>query len=213
MTAERVEQALLAVGMAGPVVFNAGYLINGAVQPGYSCRRHTISTLSLGQHGWIQDASFTVYGMSTACLAVGLRRSRAIGAPGFALLGVAGVGLIVVGHFPSDPILGFPPGQPTVATPRGTVHNIASLAVFLAFPAAALSTVRRPLRAWEMFSLASAVASLVGVARFFAAVAAAGEEPGGTCRAGGRERSPALIIGAWQIASGLRSMTRHGRSR
>lgn len=201
----RGRRVLLAAGAAGPVIFNAGYLINGARQQAYSSLRHTISTLSLTRRGWIQDANFMLYGVSTLCFAEGLRRSDAVHALESVLLSTAGLALIVVSQFRSDPILGFPPGEPSVATARGAIHNVASLAVFFAFPAAALSTVRRPIQGWDAFSLASGVLSLAALGAFFVSVTRAEGRGGGSSLSGFFERVPALFIGSWQLAAVVRS--------
>ena len=58
----RCTHALAAAGATGPVLFVLTYLVNGAVQPDYDSSHDTISTLSLGRHGWIQIANFVVYG-------------------------------------------------------------------------------------------------------------------------------------------------------
>lgn len=198
---------LLGLGAAGPVIFIAVYLADGATQPGYSAWHDTISTLSLARHGWVQVADFMLYGILTLCFAEGLRRSGAIRAWGFALLVVAGVGLLVIGPFRTDPVLGFPPRASAVATPGGAAHNLGSLAVFLAYPAAALVTTRRPFRGWAAFSIASSVLSLAAVAAFFAAVTAAHGHPGGDSPAGFFERLPTFLIGLWQVAFAVRVLT------
>jgi len=134
-----------------------------------------------------------LYGALTLCFAEGLRRSGAAGAWGSALLAVAGLGLIVIGSFRTDPILGFPPGQPSTVTPGGAVHSIAALVVFLALPAAVFVTARRSPRGWAAFSIASSVLTLVAVALFFAAASAANGHDGGGSPAGFYERLPTLF--------------------
>jgi hypothetical membrane protein len=201
-------QLLLILGAAGPVIFAAAFLVNGALQPGFSSWHDTISVLSLAHHGWIQDANFMLYGVLTLCFAEGLRRSGAANAWGFALLVIAGLGLLVIGPFRTDPVLGFPAGQPTVVTPGGTVHNMAALVVFLAFPAASFVMALRSSRSWAAFSIASSVLSLVAVALFFATVSAAKGQDGGNSPAGFYERLPTLFIGLWQVAFAIRVLTR-----
>jgi len=203
----------LTLGAAGPVIFVAAYLVNGAVQPGYSSWHDTISTLSLARHGWIQAVDFMLYGMLTLCFAEGLRRSGAANAWGFALLVIAGLGLLVIGPFRTDPVLGFPAGEPAVATLGGTVHSMGALVVFLAFPAAAFVLALRSPRGWAAFSIASGVLSLVAVALFFATVTAAKGHAGGDSPAGFYERLPTLFIGLWQIAFAFRVVTREAGSR
>ncbi|MEU4227599.1 DUF998 domain-containing protein [Nonomuraea sp. NPDC026600] len=198
---------LLALGAAGPVTFITAYLVNGATQPGYSSWHDTISALSLAPHGWLQIANFVLYGVLTLCFAEGLRRSGTINRRGYALLVTAGLSLILIGPFRTDPILGFPAGEPAVITPGGTVHNLAALVVFLAFSAAAFATAHRPLRGWSAFSIASGALSLVAVAAFFATVAAAQGHDGGDSPAGFFERLPTLFIGLWQVAFAVRVLT------
>jgi hypothetical membrane protein len=200
MSLQRKHRVLLTLGAAGPVIFIAGYLVNGATQPGYSSWHDTISTLSLARHGWIQVANFMLYGVLTLCFAEGLRRSGAIRGRGFALLVTAGLGLLVIGPFRTDPVLGFPAGEPSIVTSGGTVHNMSSLVVFLAFPAAVLVTTQRPFRGWAAFSITSSVLSVLAVGVYFAIVSAAHGHNGGDSPAGFFERLPTLLIGLWQVA-------------
>ncbi|HEX4831234.1 MAG TPA: DUF998 domain-containing protein, partial [Trebonia sp.] len=69
MSVRRKHRFLLALGAAGPPVFIACYLANGAAQPGYSSWHDTISALSLARSGWIQVANFMLYGVLTRCFA------------------------------------------------------------------------------------------------------------------------------------------------
>jgi hypothetical membrane protein len=207
MSIRRTPRLLLTLGAAGPVIFVAAYLVNGGAQPGYNAWHDTISTLSLAHHGWIQVANFMLYGVLTLCFAEGLRRSGAANAWGFALLVIAGLGLLAIGPFRTDPILGFPAGQATIVTPGGTVHSMGALVVFLAFPAAGFVMAFRSSRGWAAFSIASSVLSLVAVALFFASVSAANGHDGGDSPAGFYERLPTLFIGLWQVAFGLRVLT------
>jgi hypothetical membrane protein len=207
MNVRRIRQFLLTLGVAGPVIFVAAYLVNGGTQPGYNSWHDTISTLSLADNGWIQVANFMLYGVLTLCFAEGLRRSGVTNAWGFALLVIAGLGLLVIGPFRTDPVLGFPAGQATIVTLGGTVHSMVALVVFLAFPAAVFVMAFRSSRGWAAFSIASSVLSLVAVALFFASVSAANGHDGGDSPAGFYERLPTLFIGLWQVAFGLRVLT------
>jgi hypothetical membrane protein len=200
VSVQRKHRLLLALGAVGPVIFTACYLANGAAQPGYSSWHDTISALSLARHGWIQIASFMLYGVLTLCFAEGLRRSGAVRGWGFRLLVIAGLGLLVIGPFRTDPILGFPVGQASVTTATGTVHTLTSLVVFLAFPAAALVTTRRPLGRWTAFSITSAVLSLLSIGAYVALVGAVHNHAGGDSPAGLFERLPTVLMGLWQIA-------------
>jgi hypothetical membrane protein len=195
------------LGAAGPVIFIASYLVNGATQPGHSSWHDTISTLSLARRGWIQVAGFTVYGALALCFAEGLRRSGAIRGWGWRLLVIAGLGLLVIGPFRTDPILGFPAGEPAVTIGGGTVHTLTSLVVFVAVPAAMLATRRHSSRDWAAFSVAGSVLSLLAVVVYAALVAAAHGHDGGDSPAGLFERLPTLFIGLWQVAFAVRVWT------
>ncbi|GAA2313934.1 hypothetical protein GCM10010149_76620 [Nonomuraea roseoviolacea subsp. roseoviolacea] len=202
MSIHRTHRLLLAAGSAGPALFVASYAVNGALRPGYQSWHDTISVLALASGGWIQVMSFLLYGVLTVCFAVGVRRAGAAGRAAYALLIIAGAGLIVAGLFPTDPILGFPAGEPSVVTPRGTLHNLGALAAMLGLPAAALVTARRPLQGWDGFSIAAGVLSLAAVALFFVFVSAAPN--GEDSFAGLFERLPTLFMGLWQIALAVR---------
>ncbi|MFI6572811.1 DUF998 domain-containing protein [Nocardia fluminea] len=198
----RSTRPLLWSGAAGPVVFIAAYLVNGAAQPGYDSSHDTISALSLAPHGWIQNANFLVYGVLTLCFAEALRRCAALRSTGYVSLIVAGTGLILLGFFPTDPVLGFPEDAPTTITAIGTVHSMVALVVFVAFPVAAFAAASRRSPGWTAFSIVIGVLSLAAVGAFFAAVE--GTEAGAQSSAGLYERLPTLFIGLWQIAFALR---------
>lgn len=101
------------------------------------------------------------------------------------LLIIIGVGLILAGPFVTDPILGYPPTLPSNGSPslHGTVHNIASLIVFIALPALSFVMARRFARdsaqGWAVYSIASGILIIVLVVWFFAAVGAATRHPDG----------------------------------
>jgi hypothetical membrane protein len=200
MNIHRKQTFLLVLGAAGPIIFIVAYLLNGALQPGYSSWHDSISTLSLAPYGWVQIINFMLYGVLTLCFAQGLKHAGVSNAWGFVLLVIAGLGLLVIGPFRTDPVLGFPAGDPSTVTVVGSVHSLASLVVFLAFPAAALAMSRRLLfRYWVAFSIATSVLSLAAVALFFGAVTAANGHAGGDSPAGFYERLPTVFIGVWQI--------------
>jgi hypothetical membrane protein len=207
MSVQRKHRVLLVLGASGPVIFIACYLANGAVQPGYSSWHDTISTLSLARYGWIQMADFMIYGVLTLCFAEGLRRLGAVRGWGFGLLVTAGLGLLVIGPFRTDPVLGFPVGDPTVTTGVGTLHSMTSLVVFLAFPAAVLVTGRHSSRRWAAWSVTVGVLSLLAVGVFFAFVSGAHGQSGGDSPAGLFERLPTLLVGLWQITFAVRVWT------
>jgi hypothetical protein len=49
----------------------------------------------------------------------------------------------VAGLVPTDPALGYPPGQPTGVTTGGLIHQVAGFALFAGLSAAAFVLARR----------------------------------------------------------------------
>ena len=66
--------ALLTCGaIAGPL-FVIAFVVEGATRANYNALRHPVSSLALGDTGWIQVANFIVAGLLTLAFAFGLRR-------------------------------------------------------------------------------------------------------------------------------------------
>jgi Protein of unknown function (DUF998) len=177
-------RGLLHCGLAAGPVFVTAFLVEGAVRDGYQPLRHPVSSLALGSRGWVQAANFAVTGTLFLAGAAGLSRAgdRAIGAQaGPALIGAAGAGLIAAGAFPTDPVSGYPPGTPDA--PRapsrtGTLHNLASVPVFLGLPAAALCYSRRSFMAGQPgFGCYGAGAAITMLAATALAAAGFGQAP------------------------------------
>jgi len=199
---------LLLCGAIGPLLFVVAFLIEGATRPDYNAWRTTISTLSWGDQGWIQIVNFCLFGLLTLCFAIGLRRVLRTG-PGSLwgpiLLVIVGLGLITAGPFVTDPILGYPPGFPSIGPPslHGTIHNTASLIVFVALPGVCfvmgMRFARDPARrGWALYSMATGVLVVVLVAWFFASVVTATHAAeGGTAPAGLLERLFSIIGCCW----------------
>jgi hypothetical membrane protein len=130
---------LLACGaIAGPL-FVIAFLIEGATRADYSPLRHPVSSLAIGDLGWIQAVNFFVTGSLVVAFAIGVRRVLQPARWGSRLIGLVGVGLIGAGMFTSDPINGYPPGTPLFPTPdttAGLLHVLFSVPVFVAWPIA-----------------------------------------------------------------------------
>ena len=85
------------LAIAGQIVFVAGWIVAGALEPGYSGIEQTISELSRrgAAHPWLMGAALAILGLSIATLAPCLlavlprRRSASVAAALFALAGVA----------------------------------------------------------------------------------------------------------------------------
>src|SRR5215218_3475983 len=72
-------KALLVCGaIAGPL-FVVGFLFIGATRANYDLLRHPVSSLALGDYGWVQSANFVVTGLLTLALSVGLQRALRLG--------------------------------------------------------------------------------------------------------------------------------------
>ena len=132
---------LLLVGgaLAGPL-FTAAWLAQGALRVDYDPRRFAISSLSIGELGWVQIGSFMVTGLLVLAFALQLRREFS-GLPGSVwgprLIGSVGVGLIGAGIFVTDPLNGYPPGTPLIPAERtvhGILHDLFGVPFFLGLP-------------------------------------------------------------------------------
>jgi len=143
-------RTLLTGGVLGPVLFVVVFTILGASRPGYDPMRQFVSLLMLSDGGWVQVASFLVSGLLILGSAVGLRRVLSPG-PGCRLapvgVGLAGLGLVIAGIFPTDPLQGYPPGTPPglplVPSWHAVLHLIGALLFFGGLPFASIVLARR----------------------------------------------------------------------
>jgi hypothetical protein len=146
----RVTKALLACGVVSAPLFYIVAVGQILTRPGFDIRRHAISTLSLGNLGWIQITNFAVTGVLAIACAIGVRqalRGSRAGTWGPILIGIYGAGLITGAIFHPDPGLGFPPGapaaMPTSLSPHATVHMVGFSVAFVAVTAACFVFRRR----------------------------------------------------------------------
>jgi hypothetical protein len=165
-------KALLVCGaIAGPL-FVFMFLVEGATRANYNPLRHPVSSLALGDFGWMQVATFLVSGSLTVAFAVGLRRMlhpRRGSTWGPLLMGLWGVGLLGAGVFITDPVSGYPPGTAALPQPTtdGTLHDLFSLLGFVGLVAACfvfggLFVGRRKL-GWAVYSAVSGVVFVVAL--------------------------------------------------
>ena len=100
----RLLRATAWAGIAGPVAFTASFLAQEQFRRGeYSPMAEQVSALEAGPNGWVQQATFVVFGVLTMVHAVGLHRAIAPSRAGFvgpAFLFLTGVGALVAGAFP-----------------------------------------------------------------------------------------------------------------
>jgi hypothetical protein len=160
MTRDRM---LLACGAIGPLLFVVVFLIEGATRPDYSAFQHPVSSLELGEYGWMQRANFLVTGSLVAAFAVGVRRCEGT-LWGPLLIGLIGVGLIGAGIYAADPMSGYPPATPALPerTIQGKLHDAFSALVFLGLPVGCFVFARRGGRTWAVYSIVTGIAFLVG---------------------------------------------------
>lgn len=168
--------ALSWCGVAAGPLFVVSVVVQEATRDGFDPRRHALSQLALGEHGWIQTTTFALAGLLLLASALGLRHLLREG-PGRTwgplLIGLYGFGLLWAAVFPTDPAAGFPPGVPSPAQPtlHGTLHNLSPTITGLALIALCLILARRFLRSgqrgWAIAGMAVPVVYLVlGFAAF-----------------------------------------------
>ena len=184
---------LLACGIVGPLLFILMFLVEGATRPDYSPLRHPVSSLSIGDLGWMQIANFIITGALLIAFALGVRRALPSATWRALLLGLVGVGLIGSGIFVTDPLNGYPPGTalvPTARTTHGVLHDLFGIPVFLGLPITCVVFGRlfRRLgqRGWATYSI------LAGLAMFVVFIPA---------RAGFSQRALAAFAGLFQHLS------------
>ncbi len=156
--------------LAGPL-FTLAWVWEGSGRAdGYDWLRHPISSLAIGELGWMQAGAFLATGLLTLAFSLGLRRALApLGGSPWAtrLVAAAGVGLIGAGVFTTDPMNGYPPGTPALPlawSVAGRLHRLFSALFFLGIPVACLVLGRLFARAresgWARYSRATACAFL-----------------------------------------------------
>jgi hypothetical protein len=139
----RITRALLACGVVSGPFFLLLAFAQMPIRPGFDIRHLAISTLSLGDLGWIQVANFAITGLLVAACAAGMRsalRRRLGGTWAPILIGTYALALLSAAVFRPDPGMGFPPGAPAgmPATMSGhaTVHMVAFVTAFASIIAA-----------------------------------------------------------------------------
>ena len=208
---------LLACGIAGPILFIGAFAILGATRRDYDPMRQFVSLLSLSNDGWPMTLAFLASGILVIGAALGMRRVLRFG-PGCrwipALVGLTGVGLVVAGVFPADPIQGYPPGAPLVmpasASAHAVIHLSGALLVFVLLPAAGLIAARRfavdDRPALAAYSAASAIVMFVANA----VTSASPGSPGLFPDVAGLLQRVSLVAGFLWLAVFARSLLRTG---
>jgi hypothetical protein len=135
-----VNKFLLLCGAISGVFFTSSWLIQEAFKSDYNSMMIPISSLAIGNFGWIQSVTFLITGATLMLFAYGLERIRKD--EGFSkwvviFLAIGSVGLIGAGCFTTDPMNGFPPGTPEITTEttfHGTLHQLFSILLFIGMP-------------------------------------------------------------------------------
>jgi hypothetical protein len=134
-----ITKALLVGGVVAGPLFTVAWIVEGATRVNYDPLRYPISSLSIGDFGWMQIATFIATGLLILAFSIGLRRAlrplASVWGPG--LVGLVGIGLIGAGIFVTDPLNGYPPGTPLIPTERtthGILHDLFGVPFFLGLP-------------------------------------------------------------------------------
>lgn len=141
---DTLTKVLLACGIAGPSIFIITFFIEGALRQDYDPMRYAVSSLSIGERGWIQIMNFLVSGTCIILFAIGQRRilrGSFGGMWGPLLIAIVGIGLIGAGIFVSDPVYGYPSDLPLLLkqeSTNGLLHQRFSGFAFLGLPIACL---------------------------------------------------------------------------
>lgn len=166
----RLHKLLGISGMISAPLFFTVAIIQAVTRTGFDIRRHAISTLTLGDWGWIQSANFIVTGVLVVLVSLRfrelLRRNKG-GIWGPLLIGFYGIGMIVAGLFRPDPGLSFPPGAPadipTSMSTAAAIHSFAFFTAFLCLVAACFVFARwfaaQSDRSWKIYCIATGLLS------------------------------------------------------
>lgn len=164
-------KTLLLFGPIGSILFIIMFLIEGATREGYSPFRFPISSLSIGDLGWIQITNFIISGSLIFLFAFGLRNALLPSKDSKwipRLIGAVGLGLIGAGIFSSDPVFGYPMTEPLAiaqSTIHGHLHDFFSIFVFVCLPITCFKYRKRFTilneQRWSLYSLLTAITMLI----------------------------------------------------
>lgn len=199
---------LLRCGIAAGLSVPALILVDGATRPGYSLWHHGASQLGTGPRWWLLTLTFVIGGLLLVAFAAGLRRVLHPGVGGTwtpTLLVVAGVCLVAAGVVPTDPALGYPPGEPEVVTVAGRVHGLIGLVLFVVLSAAGFVLARRESsRGWALYSRFSGLMVIVFAVAAGVAFRLDVQDLWRPAPAGLLEHASLLAGFCWIVAIGLR---------
>jgi len=128
----KTTKVLLICGQIGCVLFALLFFIQGQLREGYYPLRFAVSSLSIGQYGWVQRSNFFVSGILIFLSSFGFYKgTSSINGQLWTsrFFGTAGIGLVGAGIFSSNPVYGYPATEPLrVAqyTVSGHLHDFFS---------------------------------------------------------------------------------------
>lgn len=209
----RLTLGLLGCGAAGPVLFTLSYAVNEALRPHFNLWQESISMLSRGPQGWIQDWSFVLFGLMSIAFALGL--GRVTPPPGGStwparLQASIGGGLVIAGLVVQHRLLLGPGGMRPVGafTPYGYItvagfaHVLAAVLIYASTVGSCLlvgRSLRQRFRLAAAYSVASGWLYALCIAAFAVAPLTGGP-------AGLFERLAGLIGAAWTVWFARRTM-------
>jgi hypothetical protein len=129
---------LLTCGIIGCLIFITTFLVEGVLREDYNPLRFPVSSLSIGERGWIQISNFILSGTLILAFALGLKstfENNFVWIP--RLIAMIGIGFIGAGIFSTDSIYGYPVTEPlrlAQFTTHGHLHDFFSLFVFICLP-------------------------------------------------------------------------------
>jgi hypothetical protein len=185
-------------------VFVLAALVQGAFRPDYDAWHQSVSALSLGPAGWVQDVAFVLLGVTLLSTVPVWQRVLAGGSGARAypiLITLTGLSLVAAGWVPQDPAPGYDPEQLGHALPTATglvhlaVAGIGAISSCVALFVMAGRFAKMPgWPGWAAYSRASAVLTIACVA-VYAVWSTASSGLAGTF-----ERLVIVVPGAWGYA-------------
>ena len=168
MTQFATPKFLLACGVVLGPLFYFRVIAQILTRTGFDISKHPLSLLSLGSAGWIQIANFILTGLLAIACAVGMKRvlrSDAGGTWGPLLIAAYGLGMVVAGIFPPDPLPGFPPEKlariSAQMSKHAMLHGVGFLVAFVSLTAACFVFARRYFGVgkpgWGRYSIATGI--------------------------------------------------------
>jgi len=126
-----ISRKLALAGVAGPIFFWLTQAILALIVAGHNPVRQTLSSLVLTPQGWVQTLGFCTFGILIMVFSAGLyssvKKSKCFAA-GSILLFLMGLGTLIIGICPTDPI--------QVVSLHAKIHHLVVKIVGLLFPIA-----------------------------------------------------------------------------